>query len=85
MNKREFIKSAAVIAGATAVRPLSSAVIPLGAATVAHGKSGQEAGKVTLKKSLGFGMINKNLSLTDKFKLAVDLGFHGVELNSPIQ
>jgi hexulose-6-phosphate isomerase len=76
MNKREFIKSTAVIAGATAVWPLSSA-------TVAHGKPDRKEGKVTLKKSLGFGMINENLSLTDKFKLAADLGFHGVELNSP--
>lgn len=40
--------------------------------------------KVTLKKSLGFGMIREELSLTDKFKLAKDLGFDGIELNSPI-
>ncbi len=29
-------------------------------------------------------MIKEELSLTDKFKLAVDLGFNGVELNSPV-
>jgi hexulose-6-phosphate isomerase len=29
-------------------------------------------------------MINEDLSLTDKFKLARDLGFDGVELNSPV-
>ncbi len=42
------------------------------------------AGKVTLKKGLGFGMIKEDLSLADKLKLAKDLGFDGVELNSPI-
>ncbi len=41
-------------------------------------------GKVVLKKSLGFGMIKEELSLADKFKLVKDLGFDGVELNSPI-
>lgn len=41
--------------------------------------------KVTLKKGLGFGMINEDLSLTDKFKLVKDLGFDGVELNSPVE
>lgn len=40
--------------------------------------------KVTLKKSIGFGMIKEELSVTDKFKLAKDLGFDGLELNSPI-
>ena len=29
-------------------------------------------------------MINEDLSLTDKFKLLLDLGFHGVELNTPV-
>ena len=84
MNKREFIKSAAVIAGATAVSPLSSAVVPSASASVLQGKSRQEVREVTLKKSLGLGMINEELSLTDKFKLIRDLGFHGVELNSPV-
>ncbi|RNC63608.1 sugar phosphate isomerase/epimerase [Proteiniphilum sp. X52] len=85
MNKREFIKSAAVIAGATAVAPLSSALTPSSAsASVGQDKSVGQERDVTLKKSLGFGMINEDLSLTDKFKLAKDLGFHGVELNSPV-
>lgn len=84
MNKREFIKSAAVIAGATAVSPLSSAVIPSISASVPNDKSGEGIKPTTLKKSLGFGMINEELSLTDKFKLARDLGFDGVELNSPV-
>lgn len=84
MNKREFIKSAAVIAGATAVNPLVSAVTPSVSTSVLQGKSSQGMKEVTLKKSLGFGMIDEKLSLTDKFKLVSDLGFHGVELNSPV-
>ena len=84
MNKREFIKSAAVIAGATAISPLASAVASPISASVSQVGSSQGGKKVTLKKSLGFGMIKEELSLTDKFKLVKDLGFHGVELNSPV-
>lgn len=35
------------------------------------------------KKSLKFGMIKEDLSLVDKFKLLLELGFDGVELDSP--
>lgn len=41
------------------------------------------ANKVILKKSLVYGMIDEDLSISDKFKLIKDLGFDGVELNSP--
>jgi len=40
---------------------------------------------VALKKSLGLGMVKEELSLADKFKLAKDSGFDGVELNSPVK
>lgn len=30
-----------------------------------------------------FGMIKENLSIMDKFKLVKDLGFDGIELDSP--
>lgn len=36
-----------------------------------------------IKKSLKYGMIKEELSLLDKFKLIKDLGFDGVELDSP--
>jgi len=36
-----------------------------------------------IKKSLKFGMIKEDLSVMDKFKLVKDLGFDGVELDSP--
>lgn len=35
------------------------------------------------KKSLKYGMIKEDLSLLDKFKLIKELGFDGVELDSP--
>lgn len=35
------------------------------------------------KKALVFGMIKEDLSIMDKFKLIKDLGFDGVELDSP--
>ncbi|SCD18903.1 xylose isomerase domain-containing protein [Proteiniphilum saccharofermentans] len=83
-SRRQFIKSAAVIAGAAAVNPLSSAVTPSVSGSVWQSGSTQGMKKVTLKKSLGFGMIDEKLSLTEKFKLVRDLGFDGVELNSPV-
>ena len=61
-----------------------------GAATIAPSTLSANASQtkaganVTLKKSLGFGMIKEDLSLTDKFKLVKDLGFDGIEFNSPL-
>jgi len=74
MNRKDFIKSAVAIAGAAAVTPFASASV----------SQSQPKKKVTLKKSLGLGMIKEELSLTDKFKLVKELGFDGVELNSPV-
>lgn len=82
MNKRDFIKSAAVLAGAATVSPLLSATDSLTHSST-QGKA--TLGSVKLKKSLGLGMINEDLSLTDKFKLAKELGFDGIELNSPTE
>lgn len=75
MNRKNFIKSATLLAGGsliTANTASSSIIQP------------KPKGKVTLKKGLGLGMISEDLSLTDKFKLAKDLGFDGIELNSPV-
>ena len=75
MNRKSFIKSAMLAVAATALAP------PFASSSVSHGKS---FGKVTLKKGLGFEMIKEDLSLADKFKLVKDLGFDGIEFNSPI-
>jgi hexulose-6-phosphate isomerase len=63
------------MAGATAMSP------PSVSASILQEKP---QNKITMKKGLGIGMIKEELSLTDKFKLVKDLGFDGVELNSPL-
>ncbi len=82
MNKRDFIKSAAITAGAGAVSPLT-ATRNLQAIFSPIGNQTEYPSKPTLKKGLVFGMIKGGLSLTDKFKIAKDAGFDGIELNSP--
>ncbi|MGV8094538.1 MAG: sugar phosphate isomerase/epimerase family protein [Mangrovibacterium sp.] len=74
MDRKDFIRSAALMAGATATTTPFKSVSASG---------NKPAGKVSLKKGLGFGMINEDLPLVDKFKLVKDLGFDGIELNSP--
>ena len=76
MDRKNFLKSSALLAGATAISPSFALAGSFGA---------NEQGKVSLKKSLGFGMIKEDLSLSDKFKLVKDLGFDGIELNSPTE
>jgi len=76
MDRKDFIKSATLLAGASAMIP---AFVK---ASVLHDKVVQG---VVMKKGLGYGMIKEELSLTDKFKLVKDLGFDGVELNSPVE
>lgn len=69
MQRRTFIKNTAVMA--------SAAVI--GADTFATAAPAPPL----IKKSLKYGMVTENLSVMDKFKLLKDLGFDGVELDSP--
>lgn len=71
MNRKEFLK---ITAGVTAGSFVSPGLFA--GAFKQHNKLG-------IKKSLKFGMVKENLSVMDKFKLLKDLGFHGVELDSP--
>ena len=75
MNRKQFIKSVAVMAGATALSPATAS------ASMFQEKPIK---KPIIRKSLWYDMIKEDLSLTDKFKLVKDLGFDGVELNAPI-
>lgn len=75
MNRKNFIKTSTGIVAATAL-PFSSPGKPKQSVDM-------NAKKVILKKSLVYGMIEEDLSILDKFKLVKDLGFDGVELNSP--
>lgn len=72
MYRKDFLKIAAGSAfaiGAGAL-PYLSAV-------------GKCRDRLKIRKSLKFGMVKEDLSLLDKFKLLADIGFDGVELNSP--
>lgn len=76
MNRKDFLKVSTGMVAASAV-PLSSFASTNPLSDRAKMK------KVVLKKSLVYGMIDEDLAMTDKFKLVKDLGFDGVELNSP--
>lgn len=75
MERRNFLKSATLLTGLSIMPEFASA-------SMSH--SSQNI-KQKIKKSLGFGMIEEELSLTDKFKLVKDLGFDGIEFNSPLE
>ncbi|MGQ9698003.1 MAG: sugar phosphate isomerase/epimerase family protein [Armatimonadota bacterium] len=49
------------------------------AAASAHGASADKPTAPMLKKAVVMGMLPQDLSIADRFKLARDLGFHGVE------
>jgi L-ribulose-5-phosphate 3-epimerase len=74
MQRRHFIKNTSLALAATGL---------------SYGSSFAEAEKkstppvLKLKKSLKFGMVEEDLSVMDKFKLLKDLGFDGVELETP--
>lgn len=71
MERRSFLKYAATTTVATGL---------LGRSISAQ--TGQKETK--LRKALQFGMLPKNLSDTDKFKLAKECGFEGIE-GSPME
>jgi len=67
MQRRDFLINAAVVASATMA---GAATLPI-------------AARPMTKKSLKYSMVEESLSILDKFKLLKDLGFDGVELDSP--
>ncbi len=71
MKRKDFLKITAGVAAGSLVSPsiLAGAL--------------KDKKKLGIKKSLKFGMVKEKLSVMDKFKLLKDLGFHGVELDSP--
>lgn len=70
MQRREFLKTTTIAASAAVVGIDRSvlAAVPV---------------RPLIKKSLKYGMVEEKLSILDKFKLLKDLGFDGVELDSP--
>jgi hexulose-6-phosphate isomerase len=75
MKRKEFLKSTSLLMGASVASPIVNAKLFT-----------SDVNTLNLKKSLGFGMIKEEgLSLTDKLNLAKDIGFDGVEFNSPVE
>lgn len=71
MQRRAFLKNTTLAASAAAVgidRSVLAVTPPV---------------RPLIKKSLKFGMVEEKISVLDKFKLLKDLGFDGVELDSP--
>ncbi|HTU27596.1 MAG TPA: sugar phosphate isomerase/epimerase family protein [Pirellulales bacterium] len=74
LGRREFLGAglAAAAAAMSGVRALAADAVPSAAAV---------PGKI--KKSLKFGMVELPGTLSDKFRLLKEVGFDGVELDSP--
>jgi len=81
MYRRSFLKSIGLAAAATT----SVAAIPIGTTQTALAKEHAVAGsnKGVIYKSVKFGMVKTGGSIEDRFKALQDLGYDGVELNSP--
>lgn len=71
-DRRAFIKTSSAAALSLAIAPQMMAASPT-----------PPFAQPLIKKSLKFGMIKEDLSILDKFKLVKDLGFDGVEMDSP--
>lgn len=68
MNRKDFIRSSSILA----VASLFSSEYSFAASP-----------SIVFKKALGYDMIKEDLSVMDKFKLVKDLGFDGIEINTP--
>jgi len=76
MERKMFIKTATLLATGATISPLLKGYSKQTIQTPSQA--------LTLKIGLGFGMIQEDLPLLDKFKLVKDLGFDGIEFNSPL-
>jgi L-ribulose-5-phosphate 3-epimerase len=74
MERRDFLKKTSLGLAATTVS-VNSLLAGEGTAI--------NLPLLKLKKSLKFDMVKENLSILDKFKLLKDVGFNGVELETP--
>ncbi len=80
MNRKDFLKKSSLLAAsATAI----GTGVVAGPAMAFSFDNSPKPGKIAIKKSLKWGMVDEKLSILDKFKLLKDLGYHGVELDSP--
>jgi hexulose-6-phosphate isomerase len=75
LGRRQFIHAASAACATTALGMRGLAAMPLQAST------GEHRGQIY--KSVKFGMVGGKLSIQQKFELLKELGYDGVELNSP--
>lgn len=73
MNRRDFLISNA----------MAAAAVGLSASEVFSAGNSPQAAAPMVKKSLKWGMVKGDMSVLDKFKMLKDIGFDGVELDSP--
>ncbi len=73
MRRKEFIKTSAGLVGLSLVNPLS----------VTSKTSGSTLAKPNINISLKYGMVKGNMSVLDNFQMLKDIGFDGVEMDSP--
>ena len=71
LNRRDFGKASSLALVATALPALGQAV------------DEQSRPKPRILKSIKFGMFGGNLSIADKFRALKEIGYDGVEINSP--
>ncbi len=67
MNRRQFIQAGGILVAGAAAPALvknTSAQEPTG----------------TIRKAVGWGMIDRSLTVEDRFRLAKDVGFAGIEV-----
>ncbi|MBX2823057.1 MAG: sugar phosphate isomerase/epimerase [Rhodothermaceae bacterium] len=69
MNRRSFVKAGTLAYAGTVILP--------------HSSKNVLSQPGTIKKAVKFGMIDEPISVLEKFKLLKELGFDGVEPNSP--
>lgn len=77
LSRRDVMRRAAALAAALGAAP------PVGAPAAASEAPEQATERRPIFKSLKFGMIQEELPILSKFKLVQDLGYDGVELDSP--
>ncbi len=75
MDRRDFLKTAAKAAAAAQV---GAAVLAKGSEAAVEQKNGR------FKKAIVLGMVQGEMSTPDRFKLARDCGFEGIEVPPPM-
>ena len=73
MQRKEFVKASAGLVGLAMVNPLSITGATKKSAFI----------KPDIKICLKYGMVKGNMSILEKFQMLKDIGFDGVEMDSP--